>query len=396
MPRSPNLLPAGVRVTDKVTLGLFARTYNVEAVLAALLKHDRATKRVRDLPNHVVVYFVMMLALFRDSAQGEVLRIVYEGLRALKGFDSGVKIAVSSAITQARSRVGADVLKELFHDHAKPLAQSQDKGAFFRGYRIVAIDGSKVNVADKAENAAVFGRPSGRRGEGAYPQMSTVSLVECGTHAFLRSEVGPYLDSEHKLVRKILPSFDSDMICLADRNFFGFELWSEAESTGAKLLWRARKDFTFAVLKVLSDGSYLTTIHVKSDHKRQRGKVVRVIEYVVRGSKNNESIRVVTNILSEEEAPAIELANLYHERWEFENALDELKTHLGAESATMRSYTPELVKQEWYGTLMAYYALRGVMHDAARKGGVDDDDLSFTHAVRVVRRRVPMTVDFPP
>ncbi len=396
MPRSPQLLPAGMHVSDKMSLGIFAQTFPVEAIQRSLIKAGNPTLRNRDLPNHIVVYFVMMLGLFRNVSQTEVLRLVYEGLKYLVGPSQQIKITGKSGISGARARVGWEPFREVFHEIAKPLGMPGDKGCFYHGHRIMGIDGSQLNVADNAQNDEAFGRPSGRRGDGAYPMISTVSLIECGTHAFVRSALGKYRDSEQVLCREVLPALDAGMICLADRNFMGFKLFCEADETGAKLLWRTRKDFTLAVVKELPDGSYLSKIYSKEDTKRVHGKTVRVIEYRVLGAKGEDPIILTTNWLDHREAPAGELADLYHERWEYENAMDELKTHLGAESTTMRSYSPDLVRQEWFGTLMTHYAIRAVMHAAARKSGLDDDDLSFTHSVRVIRRRLPMSVNFPP
>jgi hypothetical protein len=392
MPTTPHLLPAGVRVSDKVTFGQFAKVFPLPAIKSALAAENRESKRERDLPNHVVVYFVMFLSLFRDASQTEVLRCVYESIQWLFG-PSLLEITGKSGISQARSRVGWEPLRTLFHTVAAPLAKEGEKGAFYRGKRVTAIDGSLFDVADTPENDKAFGRPSITS---AYPQVKLVSLIECGTHAFLRAAIGSYRDSEKVLAREILPHLKDDMICLADRGFTGYVLFKEASESGAKLLWRARKDVILDVQKSLSDGSYLSTIYEHTDRKRELGIVVRVVEYRVLEAPNSETVRLITNWLEPNEAPALELAHLYHERWEIENTLDELKTHLNASAVTLRSKTPDLVKQELFGLLMGHYAIRSVMHEAASQANLDDDELSFTHAVRVIRRRLQMFGAFPP
>jgi len=395
MPRIPTQLPAGIRVSDKVTFGQFANVFHMSAIKKALADENKESKRQRDLPNHVVVYFVMMLALFRDVCHTEVLRCVMEGLQWLFG-PQALNVTGKSGISQARSRVGWEPLRRLFHMVAVPLAKPNSRGAFYRGHRIVAIDGTLFNVADTPENDQAFERPTGHGRPSPNPQVKLVSLVECGTHAFLRAEVGSYRESEHALSRQILPHLKSDMVCLADRCFMGFALFKMAQESGAKLLWRARKDIKMDVEQKLADHSYLSTIYEHTDRNRQQGLTVRVVEYRVIGAQNSESIKLVTNWLDYKEAPANELAHLYHERWEFENTMDELKTHLNANAIALRSRTPDLVKQELYGLVMGHYAIRAVMHEAAEKAGIDDDTLSFTHSVQVIRRRLPMFGNFPP
>ena len=189
------------------------------------------------------------------------------------------------------------------------------------------------------------------------------------------------------------------MLCLADRNFFGFDLWKKACKTGADLLWRVKKNLRLPCEKRLPDGSYLSTIYGSDKNRRQgaHGIRVRVIEYTLEGVADAEPLyRLLTTILDWEQAPAGDLAALYHERWEIETALDELKTHLRGSKIVLRSKTPDLVRQEFYGLMMTHFAVRGLMHEAALKAGEDPDRLSFLHAVRVVRRKLPHFVAIPP
>lgn len=393
MARTVTPLPAGIRITDKVTFGQFAKIFPAPTIKKALADEDKQSRRERDLPNHVVVYFIMMLALFRDASHTEVLRCVFEGLQWLLG-PRAIKITGKSGISQARSRVGWEPLKRLFELVAAPLAKAGDKGAFYRGYRLVAIDGTLFDVADTAENSNAFGRPSNQHSESGFPQVRLVGLMECGTHAFFRAELGSYTTAEQRLAPDLLSSLRDDMLCLADRNFMSFTLYQQALTTKAKLLWRINDYVKLGVHKQLPDGSYISEIFWYADRKRLAPTKVRVIEYRVEGSK--KPIRLVTNWFDYKEAPADELARLYHERWEIENALDEIKTHLNANAVTLRSRTPDLVRQEIFGLLMGHYAIRSIMHEAAQAACIDDDDLSFTHAVKVMRRRLPMFGNFPP
>jgi len=249
-----------------------------------------------------------------------------------------------------------------------------------------------MDVADEQVNEAAFGRPGASRGSSAYPQFRFVSLVESGTHVLFGTRMGTYGTGENSLAKEVLLSLDSGMLCLADRGFFGYEMWRQALATKAQLLWRMKKNARLPCDKRLADDSYLSRIYAcEKDRKSQTNAIrVRVIEYRLEGVADAEPIyRLVTSLLEPRQGSAQELAALYHERWEIETALDELKTHLRGAKIVLRSKTPDLVRQEFYGLLMAHFAVRALMHEAALKADVDPDRLSFIHAVRVVRRKLP-------
>lgn len=254
-------------------------------------------------------------------------------------------------------------------------------------------------MADTTANGHAFGRPGSIRGRAAYPQIRFVSLVENGTRVLFGSRMAGHRTGESSLAREVIGSLRPGMQCLADRNFFSFALWKEARATQADLLWRMKTNAVLPCPRRLPDGSYLSKIYPsRSDrHKDRNGIVVRVIEHTLEGVPDAESMyRLLTTILDPEEAPATELAAFYHERWEIETALDELKTHLRGEKIVLRSKTPGLVRQEFFGFLMAHFAVGGLMHEAALKADVDPDELSFVHSVCVVRRKLPLFVAAPP
>jgi len=256
-----------------------------------------------------------------------------------------------------------------------------------------------MDVADTAPNRECFGRPGASRGQAAFPQIRLVSLVECGTHILFGARMGGYGTGEITLAREVVKHLAPGFLCLADRNFFGFQLWQTARLTGADLLWRVKKNLVLPCEKRLEDGSYLSRIYpsVKDRRNQTNGVTVRVIEYTLQGIAGAEEVyRLVTTILDPEKGPARELAALYGERWEIETALDELKTHLRGARIVLRSKSPDLVRQEFFGLLMAHFAIRGLMHEAAIKETLDPDRLSFIHAVRVVRRKIPHYVAIPP
>ena len=208
-----------------------------------------------------------------------------------------------------------------------------------------------------------------------------------------------YHTSEIALTEEVVGFLSEGMLCLADRNCFSYRLWKKAQATKADLLWRVKKNMNLPCLRRFRDGSYLSKIYASDKDRRHdtEGIDVRVIEYTLEGVPDAEPIyRLITTILNPKEAPARDLAALYHERWEIENAFDEFKTHLRGGNIVLRSKRPDLVIQEFYGFLMAHFAVRGIMHEAALRAGEDPDRLSFVHAVRVIRRKLPRFVSLPP
>ena len=392
-------LPKGSRITDYISLGVVAKTFPVDTVKSVLAATGRSSRRQRELPAPVVVYYVIALALYMQSSYREVLRCLLEGIQWLMNPTARIKVTGKSGISQARTRLGVEPLQQLYEQIVRPLATEATKGAWYRGWRLVSLDGSTLDVADEDANDAAFGRPVAQRGKSAFPQIRFVSLVENGTRVLFGTQMGPYGTSEMALAQGVLPWLAQGMLCLADRYFFSFDFWCQARATGADLLWRVRKNLRLACERRLPDGSYLSRIYPSGeDHRRKtNGVVVRVIEYQLEGVAGAEPIyRLLTTVLDPEAAPATELAALYHERWEIETALDELKTHLRGARIVLRSKTPDLVRQEFYGLLMAHFAIRGLMHEAALKADEDPDHLSFVHAVRVVRRKLHGFHAIPP
>jgi len=399
MARTVAELPQGTRITDFISLGVLTKTFPMTTIETVLRESGRASIRQRDLPAHVVVYYVIALALYMQSSYREVLRCLLEGIQWLLGPDTVVNVAGKSGISQARTRLGWKPVQRLHDEVVKPLAVESTKGAWYRSWRLVSLDGSTLDVADETANAQAFGRPSAGRGESAFPQVRFVSLVENGTHVLFGTRLGGVDTGEITLAKAVLPALRTGMLCLADRNFFGFALWNQARATGADLLWRGKQNLRLPCEKRWPDGSYLSRVYASPKDQRHgtNGVVVRVIDYTLDGVPGAEPrYRLLTTLLDQDAAPATELAALYHERWEIETALDELKTHLRGARMVLRSKTPDLVRQEFYGLLMAHFAVRGLMHEAALHADEDPDRLSFLHAVRVVRRKLAPFASFPP
>ena len=399
MARTVAALPASSRITDYINLGVIAKFFPAEKVREVLKQTNRASIRERDLPAHVVVYYVIALALYMRSSYREVLRCLLEGVQWLLDPSATVKVAGKSGISQARSRLGPEPLKKLYETIVAPIAEQRTKGAWYRQWQLMSLDGSTLDVADTVDNDQAFGRPGASRGCSAYPKIRFVGLLENGTHVLWAAQVDKYATDEITLAQAVVPALKKNMLCLADRFFPGYQLWRKAAQTGADLLWRVRHNARLEVDKRLADGSYLSRIYPSASDRRNQRKaiVVRVIEYRLKDVAGTEPIyRLITTILDPKLAPAKELAALYHERWEIETTLDELKTHLRGAQIVLRSKTPELVQQEFYGLLMAHFAIRGLMHEAALQANEDPDRLSFLHAVRVVQRRMARWVAIPP
>jgi hypothetical protein len=398
MARTRAALKSGSRVTDYISLGVVAKWIPREQVERALAQTGKVSRRQRDLPGHVVVDYVIALALFMQVSYREVLRCLLEGLEWWAGVGTRLKVAGNSGISQARGRIGVEPLERLHAEVVKPIAERGTRGAWYGQWRLVTLDGSTLEVADEAANREAFGLPGASRGDSAYPQLRFVSLLENGTHVLFASRQGPYATGEITLAREVWKALQPEMQCMADRNYLSYPLWQQARETGAELLWRAKTHLRLEALERYADGSYRSALYASERdwRKRRNPLFVRVIEYRLEGVGGAEEFYRLVTTLSPEQVPAEEVAACYHQRWEIEGAFDELKTHLRGARMVLRSKTPELVQQEFYGLLLAHFAVRGLMHEAALQADEDPHRLSYVHAVRVIRRKLPRAVAIPP
>ncbi|MCA1701376.1 MAG: IS4 family transposase, partial [Actinobacteria bacterium] len=390
MPRSGWVKPASdQRLSDHISVGVLTRVFPPELVDAVVAEAGRGERRARLLPARVVVYYVLAMALFSESSYEEVMRQLVEGLAWASGWERAWAVPDKAAIFRARQRLGAEPLELLFGAVASPLAGGSTRGAFYRGLRLMSLDGTCLDVADTAANAQALGRPgsSRREGGGAFPQLRLVGLSECGTHAITGAVLGPYTSSEQELTDELLGALAPGMLCLADRGFYSFKRFQTARQTGAQLLWRVKSNMVLPREQALPDGSYLTRIYPNQKNQRAKrdGAQVRVVEYQLDDPgvpQAEQRYRLICTILDPETAPASELAPLYGERWELEGTLDELKTHQRGPRAVLRSKHPDGVYQEAYGYLCTHYAIRRLMHDAALQADLDPDRLSFITSLR--------------
>jgi len=402
---------SGGLLTDRIGIGVLTRLVPRDLVDEVLAGTRRRERRSRLLPAHVVVYFVMAMAIFRDGYE-EVARRLTGGLVFMRAWRRDWAVPTTGAISQARERLGEAPLKVLFERVAAPVAAPGAPGAWLGSRRLMAIDGVKLDVPDTPANVAGFGRPGGvtRR---PFPQLQVLGLGECGTHAVVAARIGTLAVGERELAAGLLDSMEPGMLVIADRGFFGFEFWRDCLLTGADLLFRVASGLKLPVITALPDGSYLS--EVASPKVRSSGfKIpmaaaadpanathipVRVIEYTVTtggGRGKPETFRLITTILDPDDVTAIELAAAYQQRWEYETSLREIETQMLEPGRGLRSRTPELVRQELWGLLLAHYAIRSLMAEAAAAAGLDPDRLSFMRSISLVRRQVTDQAAFSP
>lgn len=355
----------------------------------ALADTGKQTKRVCTLSNEVMIWVVLAMGLFTDMP----IRQVFKACRRLRlGEDSPAR----SSLCVARQRLGSDPLVALHRLVVRPLATEQTAGGFYRGMRRVAIDGTVLDVPD-CEAHQHLGRASGSRGEGPFPQVRKVSLVELGTHVELSFVYGGWNDSEKKLVEQLWEALPEDALLIEDRGFFSYKHWKTLHEKH-HLLVRIQKSMVFQPITYFADGSFLAKVYPSNWYRENdsQGIVVRVIEYQLNDPQrtgHDEVHRLMTNLLDAEQFPAMELILEYHERWEEELVYDEQKTHQDpcrAEKTTnLRSETTDGLKQELYALSLAHFVVRALMFEAASQANMDPDRLSFKGSFEILRTRLP-------
>lgn len=397
----PLSIPRDLSVTDLLSLGVLATFYPSGLVDEVLRETERLERRKRLLPSRVVVYYVIAMALYGSSGYREIFRLLVEGLRSVEGIPP-IQVPQKSAISKARERVGSEPLKLLFDRCSRPIGAQRTRGAWYRKWRLMSMDGSTIEVSDTPANEKFFGRPKVSRGEkSAFPRLRWVGLGECGTHAVVAFNAGPYSVGEGALALPLLEHLCPGMLCMCDRYFFSYERWKEAKRAGADLLWRVKKNAKLIPDKRFSDGSYLSRVYPSWQARRagEPFETVRVIDYRIEddGRPETEPIyRLITTILDPDRAPGKELAELYAERWEVEIAIGEIKRREPGSGFVLRSKKPDGVLQELYGHMLVHTAVRKLMHQAALCGDIDPDRLSYLHSKRVVRRKLSRPESFSP
>ena len=403
MARPAKSLSVGKDNTQHLSLGVLALCFPAHKIQAIIGDCGKASERIRDLPAAVVAFYVIALSLFPGAGYQSVLRWLITGLQWL-----GVgrfRVSGKGALSAARQRLGAEPMRRIHEQMAPPLADPSIAGCYWKGMHLVALDGSTLALQDTVSNATAFGRSSNQNGDGAYPLARFVALVEVGTHLIFAAELGRYCDAEIRLAEPLLAHLKPGMLCLADRLFPGYHLWKQAAASGSHLLWRAKAAMELAKIEDLPDGSWLARWYPSRNRKAEpAGQVVRVIEYKLKGKRSNrengsddETYRLITTILDPQTASAKELAEIYPQRWEIEITIKEGKSILRRGQVTLRSKVAELVKQEFWGMLLAHYLVRKMMAQAALKNGIDPDELSYQGSVEIIKStQAGPVLSFPP
>jgi hypothetical protein len=386
-------IDAECKFSQALTLDVLERAIPPQAIDQALARHRIATTRHRRLTLVVTIWLVIALHLYPTVSIGGVLWKLARGLRFIWP-DPSIRLPGDSAIAYRRAQVGAQPIVTLFHSVCQPIATEQTRGAFLFGLRLMAVDGTTEDLPDTPANAAVFGRHTSARGASAFPQVQAVYLAECGTHVVTDAGFWPCHTSERIGGFRLLRSVGRGMLLMWDRGFHDFDMVVATRRRGAHVLSRLPAGVQPVPLRTLADGSVLAYLLPSEDARRRRGEriLVRVITYTLTDPAlpgYGEEHRVITTLLNPRLAPAYDLACAYHERWEIEIVIDEIDTHQRLVGRTLRSLTPVGVIQELYGVLLAHYAVRVLMHEAALAAHTDPDDLSFVHALEIVRDAVP-------
>jgi hypothetical protein len=411
-------MSVGVAVSpDQVSVGVLVSSVPRDVVDVAVAAHGAGAKRSGGtLPPHVVAYLTMGLCLFPDDDYEEVAVKVTGSLSRFGCWDASWSAPSSSGITQARKRLGAAVMADVFEGIAAPVATADTRGAWLRRWRLLAIDGFDVDLPDSDANVAEFGYAGSGANRSAFPKARVVALAECGTHAFLAAQVGAWSQGEKTLAMGLYPRLRGDELLTADRNFYSFDAWSAAVRSGAALLWRAPTGLRLPVVAVLADGTYtsvlihptirggrreriLAAARAGAELDPEQAHLVRVVEYDVPdrdGNGTGELIALICTIIDPGQARADELAAAYHDRWEEETANDQLKTHLRGPGRVLRSKLPDLAHQEIWAWLAVHYALAALIAQAAEAADIDPDRISFTRTLRLVRRTATGTAGFSP
>jgi hypothetical protein len=385
----------GGSLADRAAVGVLTRTFPIELVDRVIDQFWRREQRTRALPTRLVFYFLLVLCLFPDESYRSALKI----LLGTFGRADRSQVPTNGAIVNARRRLGAEPVETIVRAVIRPVAADVTQGAWYRQWRLTAFDGTTFTLLDSDENDQEFGRPGSGRGEkkSGYPKVQASCLIELGTHAVFDARLDAYAVDEAVQIQDMFTSLTAGMLVLADRHLFSFHRWRTAAGTSADLLWRVTSDLILRPVEHHVDGSYLAEVTPPGKSGIAPFQL-RVIEYRISedAEGDGELYRLVTTILDPVQAPAKELAALYHERWDIEGFFKQIKSVQLNDARTFRSKSPDGVRQEFWAHLAVHYATTRIMADAAHQAELDPDRISHKNTVRVIRSRIWIPGSFPP
>lgn len=381
--------------SSRLTLEALARVLKPEAMAEAIDGCGARERRTRKLPATAVLLLCVAMNLYSDECLSHVFFRLASRMRWLLA-DPGALRVSKGALCQARYRLGAKPVAELFRRACEPLSTPSTPGALLFGLRPMALDGTPVDLPGTPENVRAFGKPGASRGESAWAQARVVAgfACECATHAICDAGVWRHDFDERSAGRRLPRSVGEGVLLLWGRGFHSFDMVVAALGRGSELLGRLPATVKPEARRTLADGTRLVWLRPSERRRRKRGErvLVRLVRYTI-DDRNRPGHRVehrlITSLLDPAVAPAEELVAAYHARWEFELAADEIKTHQRPPHRPLRSGRPVGVVQEIYGLLIAHYVVRAVMADAAKTVDLPPSRMGFTHTLRVIREAAP-------
>jgi hypothetical protein len=373
---------------QQIELSALQEVISTQTIRTVLEECGKKAKRERKLCAEAIVWVLIAMNLFSHLSLGMVLEKIAYGLRLLWPGSEEV-LPGESALTYRRYQLGVRPLVALFRQICIPMANSDTPGAFAFGLRLMALDGHVTNLPDTPEIAAYFGRPKTGRGEAAWPQVQGVYLSECGTHAVVDVGFWPIQTSERATAKRLLRSVAEGMLLMWDRGLHSYAHIAAALARGAQVLVRLPAHVKPRLLGRLEDGSWLVWLEPpdKEDRANGEGLLLRMIVYTLTDPHRPgfaETHRLLTSLLDHNTAPGEELACVYHQRWEEELTFDEIEIHQQRPDTLLRSRKPMGVLQELYALLLAHYAVRFLMFQAAKKAQIAPNRLSFTRSLEVI------------
>ena len=397
MARTRQVPPPNVGMSSRLSSLVLLTVIPMPLIRETLRQEAKQSKRERKLPADALVLLIIFMAFYPDYNTHGVFEAMYSDIFPGMIPDKSAKVG-DAAISQARQRLGDKVMEKLFRAVCKPMAGKDTCGAWYRDWRLMAVDGSEVDLPDEKKILEEYPKHRNDTGDYPFPQLKYAALLEVGSRAYTEVAIGNDRDSEMSLAAKVEDALEPGMLLLGDRYYSGVENMERVAGRGADFLFRVRGNVGLKPVRRLKDGSYLATLREGNAKGRGRRSVlVRVVEYKVKTGRGGGfvAVRLVTGILDPDAAPALELANLYSRRWNVETGFREIKSALRMKQKTLRSKLPGLARQEFWGVLLAHYVIKRIIHDAGVANGMAPHDISTKNTIHIIKQFAKGRFFFP-